>query len=96
MGRVSKGYYFYSPQSSTVIKSKMAATTIFVYMYPGGQKLRGETSVMGSRTLSVRLKAGEIFSFANQKSYFLSVISGYNGCGHIWATNYSQDGDNYS
>ena len=23
-----KGYYFYSPQSSTVIKSKMAATTI--------------------------------------------------------------------
>ena len=28
MGRVSKGYYFYSPQSSTVIKSKMAATTI--------------------------------------------------------------------
>ena len=25
--RVCKGYYFYSPQSSTVIKSKMAATT---------------------------------------------------------------------
>ena len=24
----NKGYYFYSPQSSTVIKSKMAATTI--------------------------------------------------------------------
>ena len=24
----SKGYYFYSPESSTVIKSKMAATTI--------------------------------------------------------------------
>ena len=23
-----KGYYFYSPQSSTIIKSKMAATTI--------------------------------------------------------------------
>ena len=29
IGRVyRKGYYFYSPQSSTVIKSKMAATTI--------------------------------------------------------------------
>ena len=34
MGRVKgprtycKGYYFYSPQSSTIIKSKMAATTI--------------------------------------------------------------------
>ena len=26
----------------------------------------------------VRLKAGEMFCFANQKSYFLSVISGYN------------------
>ena len=24
-----KGYYFYSPQSSTIMKSKMAATTIF-------------------------------------------------------------------
>ena len=29
MGRV-KGYYFYSPQTSTVIKSKMAATTILI------------------------------------------------------------------
>ena len=27
-GKYRKGYYFYSPQSSTVIKSKMAATTI--------------------------------------------------------------------
>ena len=27
--------------------------------------------------LPVRLKAGEIFFFANQKSYFVSVISGY-------------------
>ena len=27
MGRVRKSYYFYSPQSSSVIKSKMAATT---------------------------------------------------------------------
>ena len=25
---LAEGYYFYSPQSSTVIKSKMAATTI--------------------------------------------------------------------
>ena len=27
--------------------------------------------------LPVRLKAGEILFFANQKSYFVSVISGY-------------------
>ena len=54
--------------------------------------LGGETSaplfiqcVMRSRTgtsalspLPVRLKAGEIFLFANRKSYFLSVILGYN------------------
>ena len=40
--------------------------------------------VMWSRTgtsalsaLPVRLKAGEILFFANRKSYFLSVISGY-------------------
>ena len=52
----------------------------------------GETSaplfiqcVMRSRTgtsvlsaLPVRLKAGKIFLFANWKSFFLSVISGYN------------------
>ena len=32
IGRVyRKGYYFYSPQSSTVIESKMAATTIIKY-----------------------------------------------------------------
>ena len=53
---------------------------------------KGETSaplfiqcVMRSRTgtnalsvLPVRLKAGEIFLFANRKPFFLSVISGYN------------------
>ena len=33
-GAYPKGYHFYSPQSSTVIKSKMAATAI----YPGYQR----------------------------------------------------------
>ena len=46
--------------------------------------VRSSFNVMRSRTgtsalsaLPVRLKAGEIFLFANRKSYFLSVISGY-------------------
>ena len=47
-----KGYYFYSPQSSTVIKSKMAATTTRSRFHPPKIRLhcrlqtsfRGETS----------------------------------------------------
>ena len=36
-----------------------------------------EHSFRPSGALSLRLKAGEIVFFANRKSYFLSVISGY-------------------
>ena len=36
------------------------------------------TGTSALSALPVRFKAGEIFLFANRKSYFLSVISGYN------------------
>ena len=36
------------------------------------------TGTSAISALSVRLKAGEIFLFASRKSYFLSVISGFN------------------
>ena len=40
--------------------------------------LRSRTGTSALSALQVRSKAGEIFLFANRKSYFLSVISGYN------------------
>ena len=40
--------------------------------------MRTRTGTSALSALPVRLKAGEIFLFANRKSYFLSVISGYN------------------
>ena len=39
--------------------------------------MRSRTGTSALSALPVRLKAGEIFLFANRKSYFLSVISGY-------------------
>ena len=40
--------------------------------------MRSRTGTSALSALPVRLKAGEIFLFANRKSYFLSEISGYN------------------
>ena len=40
--------------------------------------MRCRTGTSALSALPVRLKAGEIFLFGNRKSYFLSVISGYN------------------
>ena len=40
--------------------------------------MRSRTGTSALSALPVRLKAGEIFLFANRKSYFLSVISSYN------------------
>ena len=40
--------------------------------------MRSRTGTSALSALPVRLKAGEIFLSANRKSYFLSVISGYN------------------
>ena len=40
--------------------------------------MHGRTGTSTLSALPVRMKAGEIFFFANRKSYFLSVISGYN------------------
>ena len=40
--------------------------------------MRSRTGTSALSALPVRLKAGEIFLFANRKSYFLSVILGYN------------------
>ena len=40
--------------------------------------MRNRTGTSALSALPERLKAGEIFLFANRKSYFLSVISGYN------------------
>ena len=40
--------------------------------------MRSRTGTSALSALPVRLKAGEIFHFANRKSYFLFVISGYN------------------
>ena len=40
--------------------------------------MRSRTGTSALSALPVRLKAGEIFLFAKRKSYFLSVISGYN------------------
>ena len=39
--------------------------------------MRSRTGTSALSALPVRLKAGKIFLFANRKSYFLSVISGY-------------------
>ena len=39
--------------------------------------MRSRTGTSAFSALPVLLKAGEIFLFANRKSYFLSVISGY-------------------
>ena len=39
--------------------------------------MRSRTGTSALSALPVRLKAGEILCFANRKSYFLSVISGY-------------------
>ena len=39
--------------------------------------MRSRTGTSALSALPVRLKAGEIFLFANRESYFLSVISGY-------------------
>ena len=40
--------------------------------------MRSRTGTRALSALPERLKAGEIFLVANRKSYFLSVISGYN------------------
>ena len=40
--------------------------------------MQSRTGTSALSALPVRFKAGEIFLFANRKSYFLSVISGYN------------------
>ena len=40
--------------------------------------MRSRTGTSALSALPGRLKAGEIFLFANRKSYFLSVILGYN------------------
>ena len=40
--------------------------------------MRSRTGTSPLSALPVRLKTGEIFLFANRKSYFLSEISGYN------------------
>ena len=44
-----KGYYFYSPQSSTVIKSKMAATTIRARTMFRPPKIRLHCRLLDSR-----------------------------------------------
>ena len=59
-----KGYYFYSPQSSTVIKSKMAATTILrtrTRFHPPKIRLRCRLERYFSHLLNNRLRVGWIF-----------------------------------
>ena len=60
-----KGYYFYSPQSSTVIKSKMAATTILrkrTRFHPPKIRLYCRLLNVGCRSLQIMKTKLKFFS----------------------------------
>ena len=68
-----KGYYFYSPQSSTVIKSKMAATTILRTR----TRFRPPKIRLQCRLLSI-WTAATLFSSLMFACYFSSLLAKYN------------------
>ena len=68
-----KGYYFYSPQSSTVINSKMAATTILRTR----TRFRPPKIRLQCRLLSM-WTAATLFSSLMFACYFSSLLAKYN------------------
>ena len=88
-----KGYYFYSPQSSTVIKSKMADTTILrtrTRFRPPKIRLHLQAKFSGSHTFSLTatakiglyfrfaLPAGMLFWKRNENRAWSQVVHGIN------------------
>ena len=59
----AKGYYFYSPQSSSVIKSKMAATTIRTWTSFRPPKIRLHCRLFIFRIKSLHFHKTKMFSY---------------------------------